>query len=54
MLNRLHPRSLFSMYPDDRDTTAADLRAYASYAESERQKDHQSVDVKFEEPGAPG
>jgi membrane protein len=54
LVRRLHPRSLFSMYPDDRDTTAADLRAYASYAESERQKDHQSVDVKFEEPGGPG
>jgi membrane protein len=49
LARRLHPRSLFSMYPDDRDTTAADLRAYASYAESERQKDHQSVDVTFEE-----
>jgi membrane protein len=46
---RLHPRSLLSMYPDDRDTTAADRRAYASYAESERQKDHQSVDVSFTE-----
>jgi YihY family inner membrane protein len=50
LARRLHPRSLFSMYPDDRDTTAADRRAYASYAESERQKDHQSVDVTFEEP----
>lgn len=56
---RLHPRSLFSMYPDDRDTTAADRRAFASYAESERQKDHQSVDVTFdlsdqETPPLPG
>ena len=50
LARRLHPRSLFSMYPDDHDTTPADLRAYASYAESERQKDHQSVDVTFEEP----
>jgi membrane protein len=37
------------MYPDDRDTTVADRRAYASYAESERQKDFQSVDVSFPE-----
>ncbi|PVZ07691.1 YihY/virulence factor BrkB family protein [Actinomycetospora cinnamomea] len=46
---RLHPRSLLSMYPDDRDTTAADHQAYAAYAESERQKDFQSVDVTFTE-----
>ncbi|GAA4897937.1 YihY/virulence factor BrkB family protein [Actinomycetospora straminea] len=52
LARRLHPRSLFSMYPDDRDTTAADLRAYESYVESERQKDHQTVDVRFtDEPG---
>jgi membrane protein len=55
LTRRLHPRSLMSMYPDDRDTTAADRRAYASYAESERQKDFQSVDVNFsdEEPRSP-
>lgn len=47
LARQLHPRSLFSMYPDDHDTTIADRRAYASYAESERQKDHQSVDVTF-------
>lgn len=49
LARHLHPRSLFSMYPDDRDTTVADRRAYASYAEAERQKDHQSVDVTFRE-----
>jgi hypothetical protein len=49
LARRLHPRSLFSMYPDDHDTTVADRRAYASYAESERQKDNQSVDVSFSE-----
>jgi uncharacterized BrkB/YihY/UPF0761 family membrane protein len=55
LTRRLHPRSLMSMYPDDRDTTVADRRAYASYAESERQKDFQSVDVNFseEEPQEP-
>lgn len=53
LARRLHPRSLFSIYPDDRDTTAADRRAYASYAESERQKDHQTVDVTFDEEPAP-
>jgi YihY family inner membrane protein len=49
LARRLHPRSLMSMYPDDRDTTVADRRAYASYAESERQKHHQSVDVSFDD-----
>jgi membrane protein len=53
LVRRLHPRSLYSMYPDDHDTTAADRRAYASYAESERQKDNQSVDVSFSEPPGP-
>ncbi|WP_433785403.1 YihY/virulence factor BrkB family protein [Actinomycetospora sp. CA-101289] len=55
LAGRLHPRSLLSIYPDDRDTTAADRRAYASYAESERQKDFQSVDVSFtdDEPTTP-
>lgn len=48
LVGRLHPRSLYSMYPEDRDVTAGDRRAYASYAETERQKDFQSVDVTFE------
>jgi membrane protein len=45
---RLHPRSLFSIDPTDRDVTEADRRAYASYAETERQKDFQTVDVAFD------
>ncbi|GLZ46268.1 hypothetical protein Acsp06_24530 [Actinomycetospora sp. NBRC 106375] len=53
LARRLLPRSLFSMYPEDRDTTAADRRAYAFYAESERQKDHQTVDVTFDGEPAP-
>lgn len=48
LVGGLHPRSLYSMYPDDRDVTAADRRAYISYAETERQKDFQSVDVTFD------
>lgn len=47
---RLHPRSLFSIDPTDRDVTDADRRAYASYAETERQKDFQTVDVAFDHP----
>jgi membrane protein len=48
LARRLHPRSLFSIDPTDTDTTEADRRAYASYAETERQKDFQNVDVTFE------
>lgn len=53
LVQRLYPRSLFSIYPDDRNTTPADRRAYASYAETERQKDYQIVDVSFEQPDPP-
>ena len=53
LVQRLYPRSLFSMYPDDRATTPADRRAYASYARTERQKDYQTVDVSFDQPEPP-
>ena len=46
---RLHPRSLFSIDPADRDVTEADRRAYASYAQTERQKDFQTVEVAFDQ-----
>jgi membrane protein len=53
LVQRLYPRSLFSIYPDDRATTAADRRAYASYARTERQKDYQTVDVSFDHMDPP-
>ena len=53
LVQRLYPRSLFSMYPDDRATTPADRRAYAFYAKTERQKDYQNVDVSFDQPDPP-
>lgn len=53
LVERLYPRSLFSFYPDNRDMTRADRRAYASYAETERQKDHQRVDVSFDPTDRP-
>ena len=53
LVQRLYPRSLFSIYPDDPNTTPADRRAYASYAETERQKDYQNVDVSFDQPDPP-
>ncbi|MFC4831248.1 YihY/virulence factor BrkB family protein [Actinomycetospora chibensis] len=54
LVRRLYPRSLFSIYPADRNTTPADRRAYASYAETERQKDYQIVDVSFDQPDPSG
>jgi len=45
---RLYPRSLLAPYPDDTALTGADRRAYAAYAETERQKDHQTVETGFE------
>ena len=48
---RLYPRSLLAPYPDDTALTGADRRAYAAYAETERQKDHQTVETGFAPPG---
>jgi membrane protein len=47
---KLYPRSLLAPDPTDRSLTRADRRAYAAYAETERQKDHQTVDTEFEPP----
>jgi membrane protein len=46
--HRLHPRSLLAPDPTDTALTGADRRAYAAYAETERQKDHQTVETAFE------
>jgi membrane protein len=48
--HRLYPRSLLAPVPADRSLTRADRQAYAAYAETERQKDHQTVDTEFEPP----
>jgi len=47
---RMWPRSLLTPFTDDVDLTRADERAYASYAQSERHKSFQTVDVQFERP----
>jgi membrane protein len=47
---KLFPRSLLAPDPTDRSLTRADRQAYAAYAETERQKDHQTVDTDFEPP----
>lgn len=48
---RLYPRSLLApVDPADTALTAADRRAYAAYAETQRAKDHQTVETGFAAP----
>lgn len=51
---RLFPRSLLTPFTDDAELTSADVRAYTSYARSERYKDFERVDATFERPDALG
>ena len=50
LARRLYPRSLLAPDPTDTALTGADRRAYAAYAETERAKDHQTVETGFEVP----
>lgn len=45
---RLWPRSLLTPFTDNVHLTSADERTYASYAESERHKGFETVDVDFD------
>ncbi|MFG2084885.1 MULTISPECIES: YihY/virulence factor BrkB family protein [unclassified Spirillospora] len=47
---RLWPRSLLTPFTDNVELTSADRRAYASYAETERHKGFENVDVDFDPP----
>jgi membrane protein len=47
---RLWPRSLLAPFADNLPITAADERAYASYAEMRKFKSFQQVDVRFDDP----
>ena len=47
---RLWPRALLTAFTDDVDLTAADERAYTSYADSEQYKSFEVVDVEFDRP----
>lgn len=47
---RLFPRSLLAPDPSDSAITPADRRAYASYAETERQKNYQTIHTDFKTP----
>ncbi len=49
--HRLHPRALMTPFTDNVDLTDADQRAYADYAEAQRSKGFQEVDVSFEHDG---
>jgi uncharacterized BrkB/YihY/UPF0761 family membrane protein len=48
---RLWPRGLLSPFTDNAELTPADKRAYTSYAQTERHKTSQTIDVSFGEPG---
>jgi hypothetical protein len=52
-VERLWPRSVLTPFTDNVRLTSGDRRAYTSYAETERHKSFEIVDVDFEEPPAP-
>ena len=47
---RLWPRSLLTPFTDDVELTHGDRKAYASYAQTERHKGFETVDVDFDQP----
>jgi membrane protein len=47
------PRSLLAPFTDNTDLTLGDQRAYISYAETERHKSFESIDVSFGAPPPP-
>jgi membrane protein len=47
---QLWPRALLTPFTDQVQLTSADERAYTAYAESERHKGFETVDVGFEPP----
>jgi YihY family inner membrane protein len=49
----LWPRSLLTPFTDNRDLTRADESAYASYAQAEQHKGHESIDVAFRQIPSP-
>jgi membrane protein len=46
---RLWPRALLTPFTDDVQLTSADERAYTAYAESERHKGFENIDVDFDQ-----
>ncbi|MCW2900986.1 MAG: ribonuclease [Streptosporangiaceae bacterium] len=49
-VDRLWPRSLLTPFTDNVDLTSGDRRAYTSYAETERHKGFENVEVDFDQP----
>jgi YihY family inner membrane protein len=49
----LWPRALLTPFTDRVQLTSADERAYTAYAESERHKGFEVIDVDFDKPGHP-
>ncbi|WP_307827994.1 YihY/virulence factor BrkB family protein [Nocardioides sp. SYSU D00038] len=49
LARRLYPRALLTLFTDNVDLTEADRRAYASYAQRERHKGYESIQVVFED-----
>lgn len=49
----LWPRSLLTPFTDNVDLTPADQAAYTSYAETERHKGFENIDVDFDPPTTP-
>lgn len=52
-VGEMWPRSLLAPFTDNPDLTPGDRRAYISYAQTERHKSFQSIDVSFSEPLPP-
>jgi membrane protein len=50
----LWPRALLAPFTDNAELTPADRRAYTSYAQTERHKTFERIDVSFGEPPQPG
>ena len=47
---RLYPRSLLTPFVEDVELTRADRRSYTSYANTQRFKEQQTINVQFESP----
>jgi membrane protein len=45
---RLYPRSLLTPFVEDVELTHADRRSYTSYASTQRFKEQQTINVRFE------
>jgi membrane protein len=50
LARRMWPRSLLTPFTDDVHLTHGDRKAYASYAQTERHKGFETVDVDFDQP----